>query len=122
MRKILAFMAIAILFAGCGPRKAEDRGKILIKSGFIDDTSYMIVCNGYPREGLAGVQAMETAKEAALINAQMIAKDIFADSVDVVRQGTVDRYDAAVDHAIVNYVIKGDDLRRSLRPERPPVE
>ena len=122
MNKTLAVIAVVLMFAGCGQRKAGDRGSILIKSAFIDDTSYMIVCKGYPREGLEGVQAMETAKEAALINAQMIAREIFIDSVDVVRQGTVDRYDAAADHAIVNYIIKGEDLRRSLRPERPPVE
>jgi len=122
MNKTLAVIAVVLMFAGCGQRKAGDRGSILIKSAFIDDTSYMIVCRGYPREGLEGVQAMETAKEAALINAQMIAKDIFADSVDVVRQGTADRYDTADGYAVVTYIIKGPGLKQSLRPERPPVE
>lgn len=122
MRKICAVMAVVLMLAGCGPRKAADRGNILIKGAFIDDTSYMIVCKGYPREGLEGVQAMETAKEAALLNAQMIAKDIFSDSVDVVRQGIADRYDTADGYAVVTYIIKGPGLRRSLRPERPPVE
>lgn len=122
MRKICAVMAVVLMLAGCGPRKAGDRGNILIKSAFLDDTTYMIVCKGYPREGLEGVQAMETAKEAALLNAQMIAKDIFADSVDVVRQGIADRYDTADGYAVVTYIIKGPGLRRSLRPERPPVE
>jgi hypothetical protein len=115
-------MAVVLMLAGCGPRKAGDRGNILIKSAFLDDTTYMIVCKGYPREGLEGVQAMETAKEAALLNAQMIAKDIFADSVDVVRQGIADRYDTADGYAVVTYIIKGPGLRRSLRPERPPVD
>lgn len=110
------------MFSGCGPRKANGPGSILIKNYFIDDTSYVIVCKGYPREGLEGVQAMETAKEAALINAQMIARDIFTDSVDVVRQGTADRYDTGDGYAVVTYIIKGPDLKRSLRPERPPVE
>ncbi|MCU0845930.1 MAG: hypothetical protein MUC76_13505 [Spirochaetes bacterium] len=122
IKKALAVVAIVLMFSGCWPRKANDRQSILIKNHFIDDTSYMIVCKGYPREGLEGVQAMETAKEAALMNAQMVAKDFFIDSVDVVRQGTVDRYDTADGYAVVTYIIKGSDLKRSLRPERPPVE
>ncbi|RPI92997.1 MAG: hypothetical protein EHM32_08500 [Spirochaetales bacterium] len=62
INKALAVVAIVLMFSGCWPRKANDRGSILIKNHFIDDTSYMIVCKGYPREGLEGVQAMETAK------------------------------------------------------------
>lgn len=122
MKRTIAVAAILLMVSGCGPRKANDKGSILIKGTFIDDTSYMIVCKGFPREGLEGVQAMETAKEAALLNAQMIAKDVFADSVDVVRQGTIDRYDTGDGYAVVTYVIKGPDLKQSLRPERPPFE
>lgn len=122
MRKMCVVTAVVLIFAGCGPQRVADRGDLLIKSAFLDDTSYMIVCKGYPREGLEGVQAMETAKVAALLNAQMIAKDIFADSVDVVRQGVADRYDTADGYAVVTYIIKGPGLRRSLRPERQPFE
>ncbi len=122
MKRTIAVAAILLMVSGCGPRKANDKGSILIKSTFIDDTSYMIVCKGFPREGLEGVQAMETAKEAALLNAQMIAKDVFADSVDVVRQGTIGRYDTGDGYAVITYIIRGPDLKQSLRPERPPFE
>jgi len=119
MKKITLLAASAVMvFAMCGQKKADvDRSSILVKKAFRDDNTYVIVCRGFPREGVEGIQAGETAKEAALLNAQMIARESFNESVDVVALGTVEKYELKADHAVVEYVIKAPGLKRSLKRE-----
>lgn len=88
---------------------------ILVKHYFRDSHTFVIVCKGYPKEGLTGEARNESAKEAALINAQFITRALFDDSVDVFRNGTVERYRVYSSYAVVYYVIEMRNLRRRLR-------
>lgn len=112
---IIALMAV-IGLSMCAQKKSDtDRSSILIKKYFRDDNTYVIVCKGFPREGITGIQAGETAKESALLNAQIIARESFNESVDVVKLGSIEKYDFRGNIAVIEYVIKAEGLKRSLK-------
>ncbi len=101
----------ASLFAGDG----TEGGSIVIRKGFRGYNAYLIVCKGYPKDGTSGLQRRETAKEAALMNAQFIARDIFNDTVDPVRDGIAKKFTVNDDFAIVHYEIQKKNLKLRLR-------
>jgi hypothetical protein len=120
---LLLLSASMILFA-CGKKSTiDDKPKILINKYFQDDDTYIIICKGFPKEGLTDdIQKTETAKEAALINAQMIAKETFKDSVDIVKIGIVESYELQDGSAMIKYVLKYSGLKSSLRDVVPKIE
>ncbi len=97
----------------------EDRSKVLIKNYFADDNTYVIVCKGFPKEGIEPAEAKGTAKEAALINAQMIAKQTFKDSVDVIKNGAVEKYTEYENFAVIYYIVKFPRLKKYLKEQNP---
>jgi hypothetical protein len=113
---ILVF-SLAGLFMCAQKKTGADRGAILVNKYFVNDITYVIICRGYPREGLEGLQAVETAKEAALLNAQIIARETFNDSIDVVKGGSVEGYEIneREAYAQIRYVIKAPGLKKNLR-------
>jgi hypothetical protein len=100
----------------------EDRSKVLIKRYFDDDNTYVIVCKGFPKEGLDPAESRGTAREAALLNAQVIAKQAFKDSVDVIKNGRVEKYTDYPGYSVLYYVIKYPRLKKQLREENPFVD
>lgn len=120
MRKlIILFLVFSLsgVFMCAQKKSVVDRSAILVKKEFVNDNTYVIICRGFPREGLEGLQAVETAKEAALLNAQIIARETFNDSVDVVKGGSVEGYDIHErdGYAQIRYVIKAPGLKKNLR-------
>lgn len=101
------------------PSAYESKRDVLIKKYFVDDNTYVIICKGYPKAGLGGKEAMGTAKEAALINAQMLAKEMFNDRVDVITNGSAEKYVDAKGYAVIYYVIKFRGLKKNLREKIP---
>ena len=89
--------------------------EILIKKWFRDSNTFVIVCKGYPKEGLTGDARVESAKEAALINAQFISRALFNESVDIFKYGTIEKYKIYSNYVVVYYVIEMRNLRRRLR-------
>ena len=117
-----ARVLVLFLLAAAGCAGGKDTGgpsAVLIDARFRDDSTFVIVCRGYPREGLSGIQAEATAREAALLNAQMIARDTFADSVDVVRGGAVEKYESGENFAVIHYSITSPGLKGRLRKKEP---
>ncbi len=113
----LIVFSLAGVFMCAHKKSGVDRSAVLVKKDFINDNTYVIVCRGFPREGLEGLQAVETAKEAALLNAQIIAREIFNDSIDVVKGGSVEAYEVNERevYAQVRYVIKAPGLKKYLK-------
>ncbi len=112
MKKLLILTILAAFAAGAG---AQEKREVLVKKYFKNNNTFIIICKGYPREGLARSQAMETAKEAALLNAQIIARETFKDSVDVVKGGSVLKYVEHDDYAVVHYALTQHNLRAKLK-------
>jgi hypothetical protein len=89
--------------------------EILIKKWFRNNNTFVIVCKGYPKEGLTGDARVESAKEAALINAQFISRALFNESVDIFKYGTIEKYSIYSDYVVVYYVIEMNNLRKQMR-------
>jgi hypothetical protein len=104
MKWTLAILLFSITALGANP---HDWRNVIIDKGFRDQNTYFIVCKGFPKAGLDNVvQRKGTAREAALINAQFYAREIFDDSVDVFRNGSVEQTEYFDDYAVVHYVIE----------------
>jgi hypothetical protein len=87
----------------------------LISEKFTSDTEYEIVCIGYPKEGLTGIQKEESAKRAALLNAYFFSKNRFDDTVSPDQDGNAEKFTMFEDHAELKYVIKKSNLKKRLK-------
>ena len=113
---VIVVLALALVPA-CDTHKAVKSGAhtmedVLIKKGFMDNNTYRIVCRGYPQEGLTGIQKVESAKRAALLNAYYFVKNTFDESVAPDTDGRAEKFDVSSDHAVVYYVIRKIGLKR----------
>ena len=87
----------------------------LISEKFISDNEYEIVCLGYPKEGLRGVQKEESAKRAALLNAYYFSKNRFDETVSPDQDGKMVKLTMFDDHAELKYVISKSNLKNRLK-------
>ena len=89
---------------------------VLIRSELVSPTEYLIVCKGWPKEGLTDTtQIIESAKEAARFNAQLIAKQRFIPSFDVITNGEARNIRIEGDYAVVEYYVVGENIESQLR-------
>ncbi len=114
MNKII-FALLMVILTSCYPEKGKDSKDIIENKYFKNSNTYVIECRGFPREGVTGRARIETAKEAALMNAQFYTKDMFDGSVDVVRNGTIDKYDIQDDYVVIHYIIKYKGLQKLIK-------
>ena len=101
IKKIITILIVILL-----PVIAAGERTVLIKKRFINRHKYIIICKGYPKSELSGKAWIESAKEAALINAQVIAKQTFNKTVNVFKNGKVRKYKIFKDYVIIYYIIK----------------
>lgn len=87
----------------------------LVKEGFIGDNEYEIVCIGFPKEGLTGLQKDESAKRAALLNAYYYTETRFDNTIAPDRDGTVKKMELSDAYAKVYYVISKSNLKSRLK-------
>ena len=110
---VFSFLMLAL------PAAAQDESPartVLIKAKVVSSGKYLIIARGYPRAGLTEkIQVEGTAKEAALLNAQILAKEKFIDSFDVVTNGRADKYKIGDGYADVYYYISAPNIRKYLR-------
>jgi len=114
---ILSIIAVIVIFTGCAskPEGMVSSVPSLIKEGFKSDTQYEIICRGFPKEGLSGIQKDESAKRAALLNAYYYTKMKFDDTVIPDKDGKAERFVLNEDHAIVYYTITKPGLKKRIR-------
>lgn len=102
MKAILIILTVLISISGF----AEGKKDFIEKKWFMDNNTFVIICKGWPKEGLAGESKVASAKEAALMNAQFTVKDLFNKPVDPVTNGTVEKYKIYDDYVTIQYIIK----------------
>ena len=116
--KAFLILIIIIVFslAACSskPTIGSSPRESLVKKYFQDDNTYIIIARGYPKPGLPEIQAINTAQEAALTNAQVIARQSFDDSVDVIKAGRVKQYENRGNHVVITYVITWKNLKNHI--------
>ena len=83
----------------------------LVSERFISDTEYEIVCLGYPKEGLTGVQREESAKRAALLSAYYFANNRFGNTINPDRDGRTEKITMYDGYCEIRYVIKKSNLK-----------
>jgi len=119
MKKLfLAIVIVPLIYvASCsnGDVKVGSSVPTLIKEGFLNDNEYEIVCIGFPKEGLSGIQKEESAKRAALLNAYYYAGVRFDSTVAPDKDGSVKKMEISDDYATVYYIIKKENLKSRLK-------
>lgn len=121
-RTIFAIIILALVLTGCDQPTVTGSGprESLISKGFVDDSTYRVVCRGYPLEGLTGAQKLESSKRAALLNAYYVIQGVFNDSVAPDRDGKTEKIEYMRDHAVLYYTVRKKGLRRMVRTEPAP--
>lgn len=105
---LIIFFAVAL--------SAQEQRKVLIKAKVISSSQYLIIARGYPKPEITNkVQMENTSKEAALLNAQVLASERFIDGFDVIRNGKAVKYKVNEEYADVQYVITYPNIKKYLR-------
>lgn len=119
MKKISvsAILFFLLVFISCtvDPVKNVQSVPNLISEKFISDTEYEIVCIGYPKEGLKGIQKEESSKRAALLNAYYFTRNRFDDTVLPDVDGKTEKLTVYDDYAEIKYIIKKSDLKKRIK-------
>ena len=119
MKKIIFILTLIFLipFISCTKEDLKNVQSIpsLIREGFINNNEYEIVCMGFPKQGLTGIQKEESAKRAALLNAYYYTEVRFDDTVKPDTDGRVAKIEISDDHATVYYVITKTNLKSRLK-------
>lgn len=114
----ILLIVMSMIFISCSQQiSIQGKPDVLVKKYLKDDSTYVIVCKGYPKPDTTGIQATETAKEAALLNAQYIARGIFSEEVDVIKNGIVDGFSINADYVVITYSIRHPNIKRYIREE-----
>ena len=119
MRKIQIILLIflSIFFYSCSTNNGMNVKSMpsLITEKFLNDTEYEIVCIGYPKDGLTGIQKEESAKRAALLNAYFYSKNRFDDTVNPDQDGRTQKLTMFEDYAEITYIIKKTNLKKRIK-------
>ena len=108
-------MFFLLAFTSCRENDNLTMSKpVLIEAKQLSPNEYLIKCAGYPKDGLEGIQMEESAKEAALLNAQMIAKNKFK-TIDTVKLGEIRKSIFNGSAAEIEYVLVYPDIKNYLR-------
>lgn len=111
----IILIIISAAFLCCHDDGAGTPGTGQPKEGFISDSEYELVCTGYPKPGLTGVQKTESAKRAALLNAYYLIQQKFDDSVLPDRDGRIKTFTMFEDHGEMAYIVTKDNLKNRLK-------
>jgi hypothetical protein len=113
---LLLLWTATCVFAQTG----ETKRKVLIEEKLLSKNEYRITARGYPKPDLTDpVQINGSAREAALLNAQILARERFRESLDVIRSGTAKSYRKGDGYCDVQYIITFPNIKNYLRERKP---
>ncbi len=114
---IAAVAILMLIFVACSGDTVKSVQSIpnLVSEKFTSDTEYEIVCTGFPKEGLSGVQKEESAKRAAILNAYYFTKNRFDDTVKPDMDGKISKFTMYEDYAEIKYIISKSNLKKRLK-------
>ena len=115
-RSILPVLAVLTLFITGSMVSAQEKKVVLVSEKFTSKNSYLIVARGYPHPGLSdGKAAQNTAKEAAIFNAQLLGRERFIDSFDVIRNGKVSKIVVREGYVDVWYTLSWPNIKNYMK-------
>ena len=93
---------------------------MLVKAEVTAPNTYTIIARGYPKPGLTDqVQSDGSALEAAVLNAQVVAKERFVSGFDVITTAERKSYTKGNDYVEVTYVITFPNVVKYLKKTVP---
>jgi hypothetical protein len=115
MKKIIVSLILFISGAIYSQESTAQR-KMLIKAELTTPDTFTIVARGYPQPGLTDtVQIDGTALEAAVLNAQIVAKQRFVSGFDVITTAERKSYIKGDGYVDVTYVITYPNIKKYLK-------
>lgn len=97
------------------PASAET-GRALISASITSADTFTIIARGYPKDGVTDPASVRgTAHEAAILNAQLLAKEYFVDGYDIIVNGEAESFTDGDGYADVTYVITSHDISQYLK-------
>ncbi len=115
---IFLVLSLVSWFWDSDEKKNTGKATVIEKKWFKNDNTFVIICRGWPNESLTDKAKVESAKEAALMNAQFSARDLFDKAIDVVKYGTIEKYNVYNDYVTVEYSITYKGLRRYYKESK----
>ena len=115
MKKFILFasaLLLAFSVSSSFAQQDEEKKIVLVKEKFLSKNSYLIVARGYPKEGSA--RPVDSAKEAAVFNAQLLAQERF-EGFDVIVNGRAAKFTVRDDSVDVNYVLTYKNIKSYLK-------
>ncbi|MBN2402981.1 MAG: hypothetical protein JXN64_11360 [Spirochaetes bacterium] len=112
---VILIFSLASWFFDSDKKQDTAKDTVIEKKWFKNNNTFVIICRGWPNESLSGKARVDSAKEAALMNAQFCAKDLFDKTVDVVRNGTIVKYTIYDDYVTIEYSIQQNGLRKHYK-------
>jgi hypothetical protein len=113
-KSLFYFIILAFSIVGCD--KDNKKSNIMVESELLNSDEYLISCKGFPGEAVVNkVQRIELAKEAALINAQTAARQLFNDQVDVIKNGLIKNYAIYDDYVVIRYIVRHKNIKNYLK-------
>lgn len=115
MKKIILSVSALVLAFSLSSAFAQDEPErvVLVKEKLLSKDSYLIVARGYPKEG--SPRPVDSAKDAAVFNAQLLAKERFEEGFDVFVNGKAAKFTVREDSVDVNYVLTFKNIKYYLK-------
>ena len=116
MKKFFTFLIIAATLPfACAQDAQQTKKTVLVQEKLVSQSQYLIVARGYPKPQLTNnTQIIESAKEAAVLNAQILAKERFISSFDVITNGQSEKFVTGEDYIDVYYTLNSPNIKRYL--------
>ena len=116
MKKIIALLIIAAALPFAFAQDENPKRIVLVKEKLVSSNTYLIVARGYPKPTLTNdKQILESAQEAAVFNAQILAKERFIQSFDVIKNGETDKFITGTDYIDVYYTLTSPNIKQYLK-------
>ena len=109
---ITMILISAVLSCSSGDDISVQSIPSLISEEFTSNDTYEVVCRGFPKQGLTGVQKEESGKRAALLNAYYFVQTRFDNTVKPDTDGVVLKYDVQEEFVIVYYRVTKSNLKK----------
>lgn len=115
MKKTTALAASALLCFLCAALPAQNK-TVLVGEKLVNKNSYLIIARGYSQPGQTDrIKSELSAKEAAVLNAQILAKERFVESFDVITNGKKQKFIVYDGYADVYYLLSWPNIKNYLR-------
>ena len=113
--KNIMLCLIVVLF-GSAMIYAQDNKEVFVNEKILSDNEYIITARGYSNPVLTDqIKKKESAKDAAILNAQILAAERFVAEFDVITNGSSEVTASGIDWVEIRYTIDFPRISQYMR-------